>query len=316
VTVGAAALPMRRALAPASVVAGWLLAATALDLIVTRLGSRLMIFVPKDPALAGPASAVGRLAAFADALVPVVGLVLLVALIAGAASAGVAHRLALAGTAGVAVAGVLAIAVSPSTWFGAGTDLLVIGALVGFAAQLVRGERRLSSLRAAALALAGAAGFAALARLVEALGALAPGGGVPFVETGLRTAGEILFVFGAAAAGWAGLRPARRAGIVPRWAVGAGVVVAALLLVATAFAPSMADMILTWSLGLSGALPAAFYAAAAGLVVAGLPSLAATRREAAIGLGIVILAGNALSASGLLLAGLLGIAVAARGAHD
>jgi hypothetical protein len=316
VIAAARSLPRPKALASASVVAGWMLAATALDLLVTRLASRLMIYVPKDPALAGPASVVGRLAAFADALVPVVGIVLLTILISGARSAGPSHRLGLAGTAGVAVAGLLAIVRAPSPWVGAVTDLLVIAALVGFAAPLVLGEGRLKPLGAAVLALAGAAGLAALARLVEDLGALAPAVGLPVTETGLRAAGEVLFILGAVAAGWSGLGPARRAGTVPRWAVGAGTLVAALLLAASAFAPSMTAMILTWSLGLSGALPAVFYAVPAGLAVAGLASLVGRRRGAAVGLGIVLLAGNALSASGLLLASLLGIAIAARGARD
>ncbi len=315
-TADAPALPAPRILAAAPVVAGWLLAATAIDLFVTRLASRMTIFMPKDPALAGPASAVGRLAAFADALVPVLAVALLVALIAGAGSGGTASRIGLAATAGVAAAGVMAIAVPPSPWVGLATDVLVIVALAAFAGPLLPGARRLGPGGAAVLALAGAAGLATLARLVEGLGALPGGVGLPFVETGLRGAGEVLFVLGAATAGWAGLRLARRAGIVSRRVVGAGAVVAALLLAATAVAPSMTDMILTWSLGLSGALPAVVYAAGGGLAVAGLLSLAGPRREAAVGLGTVLLAGNALSASGLLLAGLLGIAVAARGVRD
>jgi len=320
VTVDARALPALRTVAAAPVIAGWLLAATAIDLLVTRLASRMTIFVPKDPALAGPASAVGRLAAFADALVPVLAVALLVALIAGAGrgatSGGVASRIGLAATAGVAAAGVMAIAVPPSPWVGLATDVLVIAALAAFAGPLLPRARRLGPGGAAVLALAGAAGLAALARLVESLGALPGGGGLPFVETDLRGAGEVLFVLGAATAGWAGLRLARRVGSVPHRAAGAGAVVAALLLAASALAPSMTGMILTWSLGLSGALPALAYAAAGGLAVAGLLALANPRRETAIGLGIVLLAGNALSASGLLLAGLLGIAVAARGVRD
>ena len=315
-TADAPALPALRTVAAAPVIAGWLLAATAIDLFVTRLASRMTIFIPKDPALAGPAAAVGRLAAFADALVPVLAVALLVALIAGAGSGGLAYRIGLAATAGVAAAGVMAIAVPPSPWVGLATDVLVMAALAVFAGPLLPGARRLGPGGAAVLALAGAAGLAALARLVESLGALPGGGGLPFVETGLRGAGEVLFVLGAATAGWAGLRLARRAGIMPRWVVGAGVVVAALLLAATALAPSMTGMILTWSLGLSGGLPAVVYAAGGGLAVAGLLSLAGPRREAAVGLGTVLLAGNALSASGLLLAGLLGIAIAARGVRD
>ena len=315
-TADAPALPALRTVAAAPVIAGWLLAATAIDLFVTRLASRMTIFIPKDPALAGPAAAVGRLAAFADALVPVLAVALLVALIAGAGSGGLAHRVGLAATAGVAAAGVMAVAVPPSPWVGLATDVLVMAALAAFAGPHLRGARRLGPGSAAVLALAGAAGLAALARLVESLGALPGGGGPPFVETGLRGVGEVLFVLGAATAGWAGLRLARRTGSVPRWVVGAGAVVAALLLAATAVAPSMTGMILTWSLGLSGGLPAVLYAAGGGLAVAGLLSLAGPRREAAVGLGTVLLAGNALSASGLLLAGLLGIAVAARGVRD
>lgn len=315
-TADARALPAPRTVAAAPVIAGWLLAATAIDLFVTRLASRMTIYVPKDPALAGPASAVGRLAAFADALVPVFAVALLLALIAGAGSSGLSHRIGLAATAGVAAAGVIAIAVPPSPWVGVATDVLVMAALAAFAGPLLAGARRLGAGSAAVLALAGAAGLAALARLVESLGALPGGGGLPFVETGLRGAGEVLFVLGAATAGWAGLRLARRAGSIPRRVAGAGAVVAALLLAASALAPSMTGMILTWSLGLSGALPALAYAAAGGLAVAGLVALAGPRRETAIGLGIVLLAGNALSASGLLLAGLLGIAVAAGGLRD
>jgi hypothetical protein len=315
-TAGAAALRMRPALAPASAVAAWLLAATVLDLILTRLASRMMIFAPKDPALAGPAAAVGRLAAFADALVPLVGLVLLVALIDGARRPGTVDRIGLTATAGVAVAGVLAIAAPPSPWMGAGAELLVVAALICFATPLMRSNRRASPLNMAVLSLAGAAGLAALARVLEDLGAVGPGGGILVSETGLRAAGEVLFIVGAATAGWSGLRSARRAGAVPRLAVGAGAMVAVLVLGASTFAPSMTAMILIWSLGLSGALPAISYAAAAGLVTAGLPALAGKRRAAAVGLGIVLLAGNALSASGLLLAGLLGIAIAARGVQD
>jgi len=102
VTADAPALPALRTVAAAPVIAGWLLAATAIDLFVTRLASRMTIFIPKDPALAGPAAAVGRLAAFADALVPVLAVALLVALIAGAGSGGLAYRIGLAATAGVA----------------------------------------------------------------------------------------------------------------------------------------------------------------------------------------------------------------------
>lgn len=315
-TADAPALPALRTVATAPVIAGWLLVATAIDLFVTRLASRMTIFIPKDPALAGPAAAVGRLAAFADALVPVLAVALLVALIAGAGSGGTASRIGLAATAGVAAAGIVAIAVPPSPWVGVATDVLVVAALAAFAGPLLLGARRLGPGSAAVLALAGAAGLAALARLVESLGALPGGGGLPFVETGLRWAGEVLFVLGAATAGWAGVRLARRAGSMPRWVIGAGAIVAALLLAATALAPSMTGMILIWSLGLGGALPAVVYAAGGGLAVAGLLSLAGSRREAAVGLGTVLLAGNALSASGLLLAGLLGIAVAARGVRD
>lgn len=316
-TGGAAALRVPRVLlATAATISGWLLAATAVDLVVTRTASRMLIFVPKDPALAGPAAVVGRLAAFADTLVLLTAVALLVALIGAAASIPLASRLALAATCGVALAGLLAIVAPPSPWVGLGTDVLIIGALACFAGPLVVARRLVGPLRMTVLALAAAAGLAALARLVEDAGALAQGLPLPALESGLRAGGESLFLLGAAAAGWAGLRSLPRAVVARRRWVWLGSSVGLLVLLAAALAPATTAMFLTWSLGLSGSLPAPVYAAAAGLALAGLPLLADRHRQAVIGVGIVLLAGNALAASGLLLAGLLGLAVAARGARD
>lgn len=295
--------------ATTATIARWLLLAVGLDLVVTRLVSRLAIFVPTDGPVAVVAGWIGRLAAISDTLVPIVAGLLLLALLfearrrpaRGPGRAGLlcATALAVAGIAGLVTAPTPAITLT-------GQLLIIVAALL--LALPGEGERgdRLADAGRRILILALACG--ALSRAGAAAAAL---GGKPFPvdpTLSLVTAGELAFVAGAAAVGIAGI--SRATG----HARSVGLAIAALLIAPALFAPGMTGILLTWSLGLTGLLPLPLYAIVAGLAVTGLVGLSSDRSARATGLAIVLLAGNAPAASGLLLASLLGLAVASAAA--
>jgi hypothetical protein len=284
-------------------VAGWLFAAVALDLLVTRVVVRLAIFVPKGEPWASASAALGRAGAVTDALVPIVAIVLLGALALDAGRGSRIDRLLVAGTAVVAATGLALVVATPAPPVAALTDALIAAvALVAVAAWRP----------SAAVPVAARVGvwLLALALAAAALGRWTAAGPV---LVGLGHAG---FVGGAMLLGIAGLSTAVTGGWRrrDRAAVVAGLVIAATVLASDARASEHAGQLVIWSVGLAGVLPIAVVALAAGLAVAGLPALHRRTAHVAVGASIILLAGYGLAASGLVVAGLLGLLVARRDA--
>ena len=315
------------ALANAAVprIAGWLLAVVGLDLLVTRLLLRLAIFVPKSDAAAAVVGLVARVAAVADTLVPVVGLLLLGVLLAsaGARRSPLAWQLGLVATTGVAAGGLALTVLAPTPTGMIGLEGIVAAAALLFAALAVRAVRwvRVQADRAGAEALVRiglaalglATALAALARVVDAAAALSGSPAVAEPSLAIFLAGELTFLAGAIALGVGGLLAAPAGSRPVRIGVGAGILVALALAGASLAVPATGSILLIWSIGLvSGLVPLPLAALVAGLAAAGLVALASERRDLAVGLGVVLLAGYGLAASGLVLAGLLGLAVAGR----
>jgi hypothetical protein len=295
-------------LAIARALAGWLLAALALDLVVTRFVVRLAMFVPKDEPWASVGAVFGRLGAGVDALVPIVGVILLGALLARSGRLGGRVDRAILVGIGVVAAGGFALVAFPAT----PTVVLALDALVVVLAGATgaRMLRRRGDLPVVALAglvlLAGAVALAATARIT---GAVWDGAAGLAVDAG----GQLAFVGGAGLVGLAGVASLATPGSAPRRTVplvGIGVLVALVILGAGMRAPLMWGSLAIWSVGLAGAVPGGLVAVAAGLAVAGLPALHRRAPLAAIGASVVLLAGYGLAASGLVLAGLIGLVVA------
>ena len=301
--------------------AAWLLVAVAAHLLLTRTLVRLVIFMPKSPVMAGVAQAMGWLAAAVDALVPVLGLLLLAVLLlnGGRTRAPLSWRAGLAFAAAVAAGGLALLLVPPVPSGQLVVDALLLVSLGALCLPALRAMARPAGPDVMAwglsgftlLAVAGAASLAALARGVDAAGALGGGPGGPSLTIWLRAAGELAYLAGATLFGLAGLNEAARGRAVvrPRWIAVAAVAVVALLGASLA-APLSLGILLMWSLGLSGTFPVFLYAAVAAVAIAGGSALAGARREAAFGLAIALLAGYTLAASGLVLATLLGLALA------
>lgn len=298
----------------------WLLAAVGLDLVLTRFVVRLAIFVPKGEPFASISAFLGRIGAATDALVPIVGFLLLGALLLRAGRSGdrvgaaVLAAIAVVGTGGLAL-----VVLPPTTTVVLVLDLLVV-AVAGAAA--VGAVRRGSVPRIARLglfSLAAAVALAALGRAVDlASGGAAMAPASTGVTAGTATAaiGQLAFVTGAALVGLAGLAGAGVGGAPRRRLLGLGLVVALATIAFGLAAPATWRALSIWSLGLAGVTGPLVVGLAAGLAVAGLPALHGRAPSAAVGAAIVLLAGNGLAASGLVLAGLLGLVLAACGSFE
>jgi hypothetical protein len=291
--------------ATTATIARWLLIAVGLDLLVTRVASRLAIFVPKEGGVAAVAGWVGRLGAVADTLVPIIAALLLAALLfeAGRRPASWRERVGLLSVTAVAVMGIAGLVTAPTPEATlAGQVLVLVAALLLVLPDTGADSDRLADAGRLLLVFALACG--ALARAGAPAAALL---GKPFPvdpTLSLVTTGELAFVAGAAAVGVAGIsRATRRARSV-------GLAIAAVLVAQALVAPDMTGILLIWSLGLTGLLPLSLYAIVAGLAIAGLAGLSSDHSARAIGLAIVLMAGNAPAASGLLLASLLGLVIA------
>ena len=264
----------------------------------------MAIFVPKGEPWPALSAAVGRVGAAADAIVPIVGLLLLVALLVRAGrTGGRLERAVLIGLALVAAGGFGLLAFPPTPPVAVALEGLVVAVAVG-SAWLAAGRRGVPALaRGGLVSLAGGVALAGLARALAA-GAqevMPPGGLAPAVAA----VGEIAFVVGAALLGLAGLR-----GGVGRTPLIVGVLVGLMIVFAAGRSPAMWGALEIWSIGLTGVVPAVLFGLAFGLATAGLPALSRRAPEAAAGGAIVLLAGFGLAASGLVLAGLLGLVVA------
>lgn len=307
--------------------AGWLLLAVALDLVLTRFLVRLAIFVPKGEPFATLAAGIGRVGAAADALVPIVGILLLTALLIRAGRVGgTAERVTLAGVAVVAVGGLALVVLPPSQIALVALGLLAAGIAGVGGLGIVTNDRIPIVARLGLGSLAASVACAMLAPGLEGWLAGTPRTGG--LGPGLALFGQLAFVAGAAFAGLAGLLAARRltpppisanqgplAGLLAARRANQGMVVvgafvAGVILVAWLAAPAMWSALAIWSIGLSAVIPAPLVAVAVGLCVAGLPALHRSAPPAAVGAAIVLLAGYGQAASGLVLASLLGIIVA------
>lgn len=297
--------------------AAWLLGAVALDLVLTRFVVRLAIFIPKDEPFATAAAVLGRVGAAADALVPVTGILLLLALLAASGRDGGRGEQALLLAVSVVAAGGLALVVLPSTpslMLGLALLVAVSAAWGGIRVAVVGGSSPLAARLGVALLAASIAVAAATEALATVAGLAPAGPGSPaHLGPALGVVGELLFLGGAAILGASGIVLGARARRTRRTALVAGAALGLGLLAAGTLAPLMTGTLLIWSTGLSAAMPIAMVAAAAALALAGLPALHRASPGIAIGAGVVLLAGYSLAASGLVLAGLLGLAVAGHG---
>lgn len=284
--------------------ARWLLLAVALDLVLTRFVVRLAMFVPKGEPWASLGAVLGRVGAAADALVPIVGVLLLGGLLLRSGRVGgLLESAILIGIGAVAAGGLALIAVPPTPTNVLALDVLVACLALAAGARLLRVRDRLPRLALAGLAsLAAALGLAAGARIAGA----EVGGGAGLAVDAL---GQLAFVAGAALVGVAGAVDLPRSTAGAR-RLAAGGLVALVIVAAGTGAPLMWGSLGIWSIGLTGVVPTPLVALAAGLAVAGLPALHRRAPAAAIGASVVLLAGYGLAASGLVLAGLLGLVVA------
>ena len=296
--------------------AHWLLFVVAVDLFVTRALVRLTIFIPKGEPLTTAGAVIGRIGAATDILVPIVGSLLLVALLLRAGRlGGRLEATVLAGLAVVAGGGLALAYAAPTPGIAIALDLLVLAVVIGAAIPVPRAPAVPGLARVGLILLAGAIAAAAIGRLIADSAAFAApvrssaGEGVGPMVVAL---GQIAFVLGAAVVGLAGIRGRSRG----RRRIGAaeigGLIAGLGVLVAGAAAPAMWSILLIWSVGLAGVIPNPAIALAVGLAVAGLPALHRHAPAAAVGASIVLFAGYGLSASGLILAALLGFIAARR----
>jgi hypothetical protein len=282
----------------------WLLAAVALDLVFTRFVVRLAMFIPKGEPWATMSAAIGRVGAAADALVPIVGLLLLGALLLGAGRVGGRIERAILIGIGVVAAGGFALVTLPPT----PAVVLAIDLLVALIA-LATGARSLARARLPAVASAGLVALAASLALAAGARVVGAGSGGS-AGLAVDALGQLMFVLGAALVGLAGVAQLRRPEFARRGLVAAGLVAALVVLVAGTRSPLMLGALAIWSVGLAAAVPTPLVALALGLAVTGLPALHRRAPAAAVGASVVLLAGYGLAASGLVLAGLLGLVVA------
>lgn len=285
-----------------------LLVAVALDLIVTRFVVRLAIFIPKGEPLAALSAALGRFGAATDAFVPLVGLLLLGALLVRVGRTGRRREaLTLVALAVVAAGGFALIHFPPRPAVMLVLDSLVVAIAIGSAIR-VRDTQGPVVARVGFVALAGAIAIAAVGRAVDLSGV--PAGSSGAFALAIIAVGQLTFVCGAALVGLGGVLDLVKRGRSRGRFMVAGVAAASLLVLAAARASSTSGATMIWSIGLTGAVPVLVVAVALGLAVAGLPALHRRAPALAIGTSIVLCSGYGLAASGLVLAGLLGLVVA------
>lgn len=298
----------------------WLLVAVGLDLVLTRFVVRLAIFVPKGEPFATASAVLGRIGAAADTLVPIIAILLLVALLVRAGRAGGRLDRAMLMAVTVVAATGLALVVYPLT----PVVVVALGVLIGSLATLTAVRLGLHdglpvAARLGLASLGVAVAVTALSRAADASGiSVAFAGGWPdgIDSLTLGVIGQVVFVAGAGLVGLAGAANDARAVKERRRSAAAGIIAGLAVLAAGTFAPVTWATLTTWSIGLTGVIPAPAIAVAVGLAVAGLPALHERTPSASVGAGIVLLAGNGLAASGLVLASLLGLVVAGMGGAD
>ncbi len=135
----------------------WLLLAMALDLLVTRVVVRLAIFVPKGEPWTTVSAVLGRVGGLTDALVPIVGLLLLGALLLRAGRiGGSGEQLVVAALTTVAAGGLALVAFPPTPVVATLMSLLVAGTAIGAGIRLARDSSTPAIARIGLVSLAGA----------------------------------------------------------------------------------------------------------------------------------------------------------------
>lgn len=285
--------------------AGWLLAAVAVDLVVTRLVVRLAIFIPKGEPWATVAEWLGRLGAMTDVLVPLVGVLVLASLLFRAGQRSTTDRLLVIGVVVVAATGLALLIAAPSPSVAVAVDLAIV--LIAAGAMLTWRPSPVVP-RLAALGIVALAASMAAAALVRAMDVAAV---LPALGAWIAVAGQVAFVAGAVLLGVSGLTGDQvRA---RRWPVARTLLAMGLALVvilAELRAPAHVGQIVIWGIGLTGIVPLLVLAVAVGLVVVGVPGVYRRAPAVAIGGSILLLSGYGLAASGLVLSGLLGLLIA------
>ena len=225
--------------------ARWLLMAVVLDLLVTRFVVRLAIFIPKGEPWATLSGVLGRVGATTDVLVPIVGVLVLAALLAQSSRAGRRGEQAMLVAVTLVALGGFALVILPAT---PGTVLAMDVLIVAVAATAGRSWGRGTSPPLARMGMVALAAAIALAALGRALAvAVAIGGPVAGASSGGPTLGAVAqfaFVIGAALIGLGGIIDGGRDGkAVRRWVVlGAGT--ALILVVAWMRAPAAWDSLI------------------------------------------------------------------------
>lgn len=281
--------------------------AVVLDLVVTRFVVRLAIFVPKGEPWATVSGVLGRIGAAIDAAVPLVGLVLLGALLVDAGRGRRAgEALTLSAVAAVAAAGFAALVAPPRVEVALTVDVLIVIVAGVVAPWVCRGPGPIVA-RIGVVGLAAGTGLAAVAEIFGLVGAAMPGDSPSLA---LAALGQLAFVAGALFVGIGGFVGSGAGGPGRARFAALGLAVAVVVLAIAWRTPAMWGILSIWSVGLTGAVPAPIVALAIGCASAGLPLLYRRSAGLALGAAIVLLAGYDLAASGLLLAGLLGLALA------
>lgn len=330
----------------------WLVAALAVDLVVTRFLLRLAVFVPKSDLAAAVVGPLARGGAVVENVVALLGLVILGLLVGSSLGfdrrqpplpgrRGLAWRIGLAATMAVAGVGLVLLAVPTTPALVVGIGAAIAFAALAFLPAVLRGRDRLEIVGLALLA--GGLAAAGLGRALEAasglsrstdLGSGAPssvlGDGAAAVAASLSNplgfdlpraalvvlaGGQAFYVLGAGILGLAWLAAAWRSTGRNRWLLSGGLA-AAITLVALVRAPTTSGMLLIWTLGLTAAVPLLLVPLVLGLAVAGLGLQLTSAPRRAIGPAMILLAGATPATSSLLLAALLGLALAGLDPYD
>jgi hypothetical protein len=300
---GAGARELRFGGVSAAAAAAWLAAAALAELLILRTFTRVAIHIPGIDAMAGPYSALAEAGRFAYYAASVLVVVALAALAARAwRSGGVDGRLAVVS---VAMAGLSAALLRLGPGLGEAAPLnTVMLAAVGIAAAAAIGSLR----GRAGMAISVFAGATLLSGWYTVAQAWTVAGWEAPSSIELLRVAEILAV-GAAIA--SPLLIERRAP--GRTVVAAGAGVGLMTFVFFLGNPSTTRFLLLWSHGLTGSLPSAAYAAAAGGLAASAWGLAEGRRSlAALGILLLVLGGVGMQntyQTALVIAGFLCFAV-------